>query len=693
MTHSTRRLLFLSISLGLAVGVGTPTRTAAAFTGDRFTRRVQLFPTYIPGDSGQVRPAAKNAAFGRLRGKRRHQPWLTGEGLALTPDERVLVTTAPNNDTVAFIDAKTMLKLGEVVVTGRPERVVVDKRGQAFVTTRLGRQLVVIDILKRAVTKRLYAGVEPYGVALSADRRTVYVTAGASQELFAFDTQTLKQRYRVPIRTPWPGLITAHPYNGSLYVGHLRPMTKAEISVFKASDGATRGRLTLPTADSGPGRHHRRNAKAQATQHRTPGRVSAIRVAGNGRRLYVAHAANRLGKPTASGAGYGSGASEPVSFALTTFDLATRRPLKTRVPLSSFRPKKNKRTAVQHAIRQMRGLSQPAALLHHPRWGSIIAAYRASGDILGYDVSAASLLDRPVWQKKAEGAPSAMAITADGLTLFIKTDLAFTVLRRPVGRDGAAPIGPQWEPKKRSETPYARDRLPKTARRGRELFHTSTDGLSRRGVTCSNCHPDGRTDGMTWTVDGGFRQTPLLTGRLTELPGLHANVVRTVQRLGGAGLKRLEVDSLITYVTLHLPGLDNPNLDTAFVGAQPPTTANNVRENAVELGRTLFNDTKVGCVTCHLPNRDFSDGLTHDVGTMTPTERAATKTTTDAKRRGLSLGYPTPSLRGLWASAPYFHDGSSPTLKSLLLRGDNMGNVSHLSDTDRAALVTYLRTL
>ena len=54
-----------------------------------------------------------------------------------------------------------------------------------------------------------------------------------------------------------------------------------------------------------------------------------------------------------------------------------------------------------------------------------------------------------------------------------------------------------------------------------------------------------------------------------------------------------------------------------------------------------------------------------------------------------------PGLRGLWASAPYLHDGSAETLLDVLEldTSDQHGVTSTLSSGDRDALVAYLKTL
>ena len=56
----------------------------------------------------------------------------------------------------------------------------------------------------------------------------------------------------------------------------------------------------------------------------------------------------------------------------------------------------------------------------------------------------------------------------------------------------------------------------------------------------------------------------------------------------------------------------------------------------------------------------------------------------------------TPSLIGLAASAPYFHDGSAATLEALLRdRGavHGMGETAQLNDEQVADLTAFLETL
>ena len=85
---------------------------------------------------------------------------------------------------------------------------------------------------------------------------------------------------------------------------------------------------------------------------------------------------------------------------------------------------------------------------------------------------------------------------------------------------------------------------------------------------------------------------------------------------------------------------------------------------------------KLGCDFCH-EGPGFTDsarGLLHDVGTMTALS--------GMRAGGPLFGFDTPTLLGVWETAPYLHDGSAPTLRDVLTTrnpSDLHGYVSSLS--------------
>jgi YVTN family beta-propeller protein len=247
------------------------------------------------------------------------------------------------------------------------------------------------------------------------------------------------------------------------------------------------------------------------------------------------------------------------------------------------------------------------------------------------------------------------------------------------------------------EEPLAPDVL-----RGKVIFARAVDPrMSRTSyVSCASCHLDGESDGLVWdfTQRGeGLRNTTSLIGLGDQRGPLHwtgnfdevqdfENDIRLHQ--GGTGFlsdddwstredplglpkagRSEELDALAAYLA-SLRG----------VGTSPTRLSGDERTE----GARVFG--LAGCASCHA-GATFSDsesGVRHDVGTAREGSGA---------RLGASLdGFDTPTLRGLWRTAPYLHDGSAPTLREAIERHAGAA-LEALDDAEREALVRYVGAL
>jgi mono/diheme cytochrome c family protein len=137
---------------------------------------------------------------------------------------------------------------------------------------------------------------------------------------------------------------------------------------------------------------------------------------------------------------------------------------------------------------------------------------------------------------------------------------------------------------------------------------------------------------------------------------------KTFSRLGGKGLPEHQLAALLSYIA----SLEPPHPELAGASLR-------------ERGQEVFFSHEAGCSSCH-SGEAFTDGMSHDV--------------TSAATGDKTKAFDTPSLLYVGASAPYFHDGRFATLRDMLdSTSGMMGKTSHLSDADKDALVTYLRTL
>lgn len=102
-------------------------------------------------------------------------------------------------------------------------------------------------------------------------------------------------------------------------------------------------------------------------------------------------------------------------------------------------------------------------------------------------------------------------------------------------------------------------------------------------------------------------------------------------------------------------------------------------EFLAEAGFELFHGD-ANCWTCHQSAEFTGPGL-HVITEVPPAG-------------GLAAGIKVPGLRGVARTAPYFHDGSASDLAAVVDRYVARGmDVPMLSDTEREALVEYLRSL
>lgn len=246
--------------------------------------------------------------------------------------------------------------------------------------------------------------------------------------------------------------------------------------------------------------------------------------------------------------------------------------------------------------------------------------------------------------------------------------------------------------------------------RGKRLFHDAADPrLSRDGyLSCGSCHLFGEADRLVWDFTDrgeGLRNTISLIGRSGRAP-LHwsANFdeVQDFENdirggMGGLGLLS-ESDWAESRETLGPPKAgrsDDLDALAAYVASlDQPLPVPTQDPAAVSRGEQLFSEPARSCITCHPPptydDSAFIDGgpVLHDVGTLGPGS--------GGRLGGPLTGLDTPSLRGLWHTAPYLHDGSAPDLRAVLTDhnvDDEHGRTSDLDASQIADLEAFLLSL
>lgn len=235
---------------------------------------------------------------------------------------------------------------------------------------------------------------------------------------------------------------------------------------------------------------------------------------------------------------------------------------------------------------------------------------------------------------------------------------------------------------------------------GKRLFHSAdrTDLARDQWVSCATCHFDGEMDSRTWFFPDGPRNTTSLLGVAETLP-VHwsgdldelQDVETTIRGIqAGTGLaegsdncdpacdqaapnsgRSKNLDDLAEYMAnLEFPSNPNRRQDGSL-------------SEAALRGNALFESDVTGCADCHEAPL-YTDRKKHDVGTGQSMK----------ERKGSE--FDTPSLRGIYKTAPYLHDGSAATLLDVLTAQNPLGQhgtTSALSDQEIYDLIAFMQSL
>jgi YVTN family beta-propeller protein len=574
----------------------------------------------------------------------------------VSPDGARLLVANADNGTVSVVDTAARKVLHEVAVGEKPEGVAWIGDGPlAAVTVYREDQVVFLDTAAGKVVGQLRVPNEPYGIVATRDGGRAYVTHEYPGTVSEIDLKERKVLREMKAGSMVRG-IALSPDEKRLYVTEFYT---AALHALDLKSGAV--------ADTWKG-HSTDNLCRNVVLH--PTRPKA----------YLPHIRSRIEVV------HGAGSIFPQ---LTIYDLAAtgggRRG--TSVGMDTYNG--------------VYVVTNPWEAALSPDGKRLYTIYAGTNDmnvsdVIDDDYKEIERFGRAVGVGQN---PRAVRVSPDGRTVYIDNALDFSlsfheaatmkVLARVKLCD--PPKTPEWV-------------------RGKVLFSTANPPLtSRRWIACSSCHPDGHSDARVWHNPEGLRKTPPLMG-LAHTHPLHWSADRdevqdfeyTIRGrlMQGRGLlqgpltpkdgfKPTELDE-------HLSGR-SPDLDALAVYTNsfefrlsPHIPAPGKLSAAAERGKALFLDAKVGCATCHSGPYYTDSSLQkpynlHNVGTGNddPTEKMGPK-------------YDTPTLLGVYRSAPYLHHGKAKTLRDVLTtcnQEDKHGKTSHLKDSELDDLVEFLKSL
>lgn len=649
--------------------------------------------------------------------------------MGISRDESYLYAADGDNDALLVVRAENEELVATVKVGRQPEKVVVGVDDTVYVTNRYSRSVSVIRYGDWVQAQALEVGVEPVGLALSGDGRTLYVvnaaTLGDAQvgSLLAIDVATLTPQWELPVgEEPRAVAIIGNKALVTLYKqGDVVTVDLDKHQVVRASTTVNE-QLNQPLKSTSAGAGASFDQAAPVPPGFAPAKLHArglesISASPDGTQAYVTALltsdATLPGGPATAGvadmgfdnfsgkgaAGYGSSSGcmgSVATAALLTFtgdgeplahqptgcgDVSVDQPPEVLMSGNPTLPVQRPSAAAVDSTGTF------TYVVNHD--SNNVMVVRNRGTASGAAGTGTLNAKEPANIASPAGSgmtvavgngPTGIALSKDGKRAWVYNLFDHTLQR--IESQSERPVVTRT-------VALATDTLSTAEASGRRLFFSATDSRMNNlsvGISCATCHLEGREDGNVWQFTDGPRQTPLLAGRqLDRTAPFHWNgefanftnfMTHTVtQRMGGSVVTPAMESDLQAFIR-SMPLPDNPHRQAVLTDAQAR-------------GLTVFN--KAQCGTCHSGDTLTDNGF-YDVGTFVTVADSSSNHKSDLLPKGLN----TPSLIGLVRTAPFLHDGSAPTLEMRILRGKDKnlhGSTSQLTADEVRDLVEYLKTL
>jgi YVTN family beta-propeller protein len=576
--------------------------------------------------------------------------------LDLSPDGTRLLVTNSDNGTVSVVDVQDRKVLHEIKVGDKPEGVTwVGKGPLAIVTVYRDDQIVFLDTETGKVVKRLTVPDEPYGIVSNRAGTRAWVTHDYPGLVTEIDVANRKVIRQIKAGPNARGLALS-PDEKRLYVSEFH---SARLHAIDLKEGKV--------VDTWQGHSTDNLCRHVALHPRRP-------------KAYLTHVRSRIEIID------GGGSIFPH---LTIYDTV---------------PPNDTRRYTSIALDSYNGVyvtTNPWETALSPDGKRLYTVYAGTDDM-----NVSTVIDDDYREIEPVGLPvqvgrnpRAVRVSPDSKTVYVYNTLDFAVAIYRADTLRLAGTIKVCEPPKTPEWVQ-----------GKILFNSAKYPMSaRRWVACSSCHPDGQPDNRVWHNPEGLRKTPPLFG-LAHTHPIHWSADRdevqdfeyTIRSklMRGSGLVRgrirpkdgfkpTELEEKMAGRSKDLDALAIYTNSFEFT-LSPHIPAPGKLSPAAERGKKLFFSKETGCASCHSGPYYTDSSIQkpfklHDVGTGK-----------DDPGEKIGPTYDTPTLLGVYRSAPYLHHGKAKTLVEVLTvcnKGDRHGKTSHLKPGEIGDLVDFLKSL
>ena len=580
--------------------------------------------------------------------------------LALGSDRRLWVVN-PDNDTVSIFNADSRTREREVRTCADPRSVTIDASNRAWIACHDADQILILNPNgSRAGVIPTGYGSAPFSVAFNPSLNRVLATLHGSGEVMLMNPASLAEIQRIATGPTPRAIAWTSSGNRALVTRFVSPQEQGEVWDLAVSAASLSLTDTITF-------QHQWGVDDRTDGRGVPNYLSSIAITPDGQHAWVTAKKDNSTRGT-----YFSG--------INLDQDNTVRAIMMRIDLSTGEEDFDVRSDLDNG-------EQPSAI-SYSTWGDY-AFVTLQGN------NAVLVVDMLKIENGFSGASSVVSRVGVGLApqgvvydsaterLWVQDfmDRTASVLDLSTFNSGG---GPTFQVQTLDKTDN--EVLTATELLGKQVFYNASDlRMSGEGyMSCASCHIDGGHDGRTFDFTDrgeGIRNTTSLRGRSGMAHGLvhwsaNFDEIQDFEHdirgaFGGTGFlsdaqfnsadtplgnpkagMNAELDALAEYVS---------SLDRQTVPRSPHRSGNGALTPAATQGATVFSNN--GCASCH-SGVDFTANTT-----LTPNlQDVGSVGTASGQRLGGTLtGIDTPTLNGIWNTAPYLHSGAADDLESVFL--------------------------
>ena len=601
-----------------------------------------------------------------------------------------------DNNTVTATDAMTHVKIKEIKVGDHPRTLAIDPTGKVWVTCQDDSRVVIVDPNSTShktshKTIPLPYGSRPFGIALSPDHSFALVTAEGTGAVYKIDTTSLKVTATTVVGGKLRGVTIAGDGQRALVTRFISPVDHGE--VIELIPATMRTVQTIPLG-------HDNHEDTEDNGRGVPNYLSYIAISPDGHDAWVPSKKDNTRR------GLVLDGKTP------TFE-STVRTIISRINLDS-------REEIETSRRDFNDRDMAQGLCFSPNGEMLFVTMQGSNIIEVMDPNTSRIL---LGIHNTGMAPQGVCVSPDGNHLFVHNFMSRDIAIYDVSN--IIHNQEYIETKLATVSTVAQEQFTPEQLLGKQVFYdSSTAKMSRESyISCASCHLDGGNDGRVWDFTNrgeGLRNTIELNGRsgtghgrvhwtanFDEIQDFEHDIRGPFEGDGFIEVdykdkKRIGQPLSAADFAKFSPSLGKPKkgmskeLDAmaAFhatftsVHPSPHRKQDGTLTSDAVKGKAIFD--RLQCYSCH-GGESFTDSaqmFLHDVGTLSKTS--------GKRMNGLLFGIDTPTLRGIWETAPYLHDGSAATLMDVITgkNPDGKHGATHkLTDKEKQQLVAYLRQI